>query len=827
MIEQLCPADFNYTKNSNHTIQGVDDAAEYKKLVHSMNIMGISEEERFEFFRIIVAILYLGNIIVNRTRVDISDYEMAAELLGISPQTFKESLLNPQMRAGHEWVKQFKTASQVKDHLDALAKVLYERNFSHLVSRINSAIDGPQSLEGIAEGEKFIGVLDIAGFEIFKVNSFEQLCINYTNEKLQDFFNQNMFVLEEKEYKRENIRCDDSLDYRNDLQPTIQLIESIKNPIGILSCLEDECVTQGTDDRLLAKILDQNRTNPRFGRDKYNEGFSIKHYAGEVKYTTAGWIERGKDPLNEHVARLFAESTNQHVAQLFKDYAANSRVIETRKPLGRMRKGGGNFHTVGYKHKQQLSDLMNTLHNTCPHFVRCILPNDRKRPGEIQPQLVLHQLRCNGVLEGIRICRVGFPNRIIFEQFREQYKLLAPALIENVQDHRKACEILIKSVPGLDPQQFQIGRTKVFFKAGTLGLLEEQRDIRLSEIVTKIQASCLCLIARRKVMQRQNQDKIIRTIQRNARIYIDMMQSRLWKVYHRRKELIYTYGEENVVNKRIDDLEQVLAASQEQLTVLSDENQSQQRIIDQQEEKLESQQKELEKAHHTCFELEEERDKWLNKYKDMEQELMKTKAKLDSVQDELNHTKTFSQEQAVLLSKMHEEIKEECEENESLMIQCDELCKENNELQDKLFALENDKAASEELQAQLEAKDKEHAKLLEDMQDRYTQEIGFKDSEINDLKEILEEEIRKNEAGNNELKNLVVQYKGEIHEKTMTHSKMEQSLAELEAKLAKETKERKSYQKMVSQMECDLNMLKKLVETEVNEARAKADRYSL
>lgn len=795
-IDQLCPADFNYTKNSNHTIQGVDDAAEYKKLVQSMDIMGISNEERFEFFRIIVAILYLGNIMVNRTRVDISNYETAAELLGISPQIFKESLLNPQMRAGHEWVKQFKTSSQVKDHLDALAKVLYERNFSHLVSRINSAIDGPQSL---GEGEKFIGVLDIAGFEIFKINSFEQLCINYTNEKLQDFFNQNMFVLEEKEYKRENIHCDESLDYRNDLQPTIQLIESVKNPIGILSCLEDECVTQGTDDRLLAKILDQNRTNPRFGRDKYNEGFSIKHYAGEVKYTTAGWIERGKDPLNEHVARLFAESTNQHVARLFKDYAATTTIETTRKPLVRTRKGGGNFHTVGYKHKQQLSDLMNTLQNTCPHFVRCILPNDRKRPGEIQPQLVLHQLRCNGVLEGIRICRVGFPNRILFEQFREQYKLLAPNLIQNVSDHRQACEILLKSVRGLNPQKFQIGRTKVFFKAGTLGLLEEQRDIRLSEIVTKIQASCLCLIARRKVLQRQNQDKIIRTIQRNARIYIDMMQSRLWKVYHRRKELIYTYGEENVVNKRIDDLEQVLAASQDQLTVLSDENQTQQRMIDQQEE-------ELAKA-------QEERDEWKAKYERMEQELQETKAKLSTVEAELETTKTFSQEQAVLLSKMHEEIKEECEENESLMIQCDELCKENNELQEKVHFLENDKTVSDELQAELDAKDQENARLQDD--------LGSKDEEIADLKEALE----KQEEEYNELKKEVVQYKGEMHEKTMAHSKMESSVSALEAKLAKETEERKSYQKKMSQMERDLNMLKKLVQTEVNEARAKADRW--
>ncbi|CAO3636718.1 unnamed protein product [Mucor hiemalis] len=803
-IDQKCPSDFVYTKNSNHTIQGVDDAAEYNKLVQSMNIMGISNDERLEFFRIIVAVLYLGDTIVNNSfgRVEISGYENACEILGVSPQLFKKHLLEPQIKAGNEWVSQSKSPSQVKDNLDALSKVLYERNFGRLVNRVNSAIDGPQSLEGmsISEGERFIGVLDIAGFEIFRINSFEQLCINYTNEKLQDFFNQNMFVLEEKEYKRENIFCDDSFDYRNDLQPTIDLIESVKYPIGILSCLEDECVTQGTDDRLLAKISEQNISNPRYKRDKYNEGFSIKHYAGEVKYSTAGWIERGKDPLNEHIARLFAESTNSHVATLFKDYANiptpsySARQTDNRKSMVRSRKGGGSFHTVGYKHKQQLSVLMNTLQNTHPHFVRCILPNDRKRPGEIQPQLVLHQLRCNGVLEGIRICRVGFPNRVVFQQFREQYKLLAPDLVANEKDHRKACQILLNSVPSLQADQFQIGKTKVFFKAGILGELEEQRDIRLSEIATKIQAACLRLIARRKVTQRQSQDKLIRTIQRNSRIYIDMMQSRLWKVYHRRKELQYTFGDDNANNKKIDDLEQVLAASQEQLKELSAENQHQLKTIESQEETIETQQIKLESAQKTCLAVEKERDEWAMKYKQLEQELMETKEKLEITQSELQETKHFSENQAVMLHKIHSDMKDECEENESLMIQCDELCKENNELQEKVHFLENDKTVSDELQAELDARD---------------QEIQNKNDTITELQAILNVE-RKSK-----------------HDMDTEHNTMQEELLKykgLEASLLKEKEERRQCQKKNLQLEKDVDMLTKLVQAEAKESRARAER---
>ncbi|KAI9470558.1 MAG: P-loop containing nucleoside triphosphate hydrolase protein [Benjaminiella poitrasii] len=802
-IGESCPADFNYTKYSNHTIQGVDDAAEYNKLVQSMNIMGFSDVERFEFFRTIVAILYLGNVIVsnNYGRVDVSNYETACEHLGVSPQSFKKYLIEPQIRAGNEWVIQSKSPNQVKDNLDTLSKVLYERNFSQLIHRVNTAIDGPQSLEGmsISDGERFIGVLDIAGFEIFKMNSFEQLCINYTNEKLQDFFNQNMFVLEEMEYRRENIQCDDSFDYRNDLQPTINLIESAKNPIGILSCLEDECFTQGTEERLLAKIIAQNQSNPRFKRDVYNEGFSIKHYAGEVKYSTLGWIERGKDPLNEHIARLLAESTNSHIAILFKDYASvtpatvtHSLTIqqkkEARSSLVRTRKGGGNFHTVGYKHKQHLNVLMNTLQNTYPHFVRCILPNDRKRPGEVQPQLILHQLRCNGVLEGIRICRMGYPNRILFEQFREQYKLLAPNVIEHEQSHRKACQLLLESVKELPVERYQLGRTKVFFKAGVLAELERKRDIRLAEIMAQVQAACRRLISRRKATQRQNQDRLIRTIQRNARVYIEIMQSRLWKVYRRRRELRYTYGEENETRKKIEDLEQVLTASQDQLREISEENQNYQKTIKIQEKREEEQQKELEKARLSCLTLEKERNEWMMKFKDLECELEVTKNTLQHVNAELDTTKQFSEEQAIMLSKMHKDIQDEYDENEKLMTQCESLCLENNTLKKQVKSFENEKAI---FINKSHVQDQEIKKLQQELKNQYTehaQQLQAKDDGVIEL---------------NNLKDEVLQYKEEARKTIVTNN---------------------SIQTKNIQLEKDIDMLKSIVQGEAKEAKVRAKR---
>lgn len=346
-------------------------------------------------------------------------------------------------------------------------------------------------------------------------NSFEQLCINYTNEKLQQFFNHNMFVLEQEEYQKEKIDWN-YINFGLDLQPTIDLIEYTPSradvsqkvvdpqPIGILACLEEECVApHGTDKRFLEKlnkIWDSDDPDSKYKAVRFKEAFIVKHYAGHVEYSTTDWIIKNKDPLNEDITRLLARSTQRHVAKLFEDYLSDSDPLpRCRKgsisaalgdrsnpgststssfgssslaspsstlALLRLRKGTGSFGTVSQRHKQQLLALMNTLYMTHPHFVRCILPNNRKRAGEIQPQLVLDQLRCNGVLEGIRICRKGFPNRLSFADFRKRYEILCPNLLNpnSFIDGRTACQMLLDHM-SLDQEKYRIGTTKVFFKA--------------------------------------------------------------------------------------------------------------------------------------------------------------------------------------------------------------------------------------------------------------------------------------------------------------------------------------------------------------------------
>lgn len=206
---------------------------------------------------------------------------------------------------------------------------------------------------------------------------------------------------------------------------------------------------------------------------RFKDGFVVKHYAGNVEYSTSGWIDKNKDPLNEDITRLLARSTQRYIAALFEDYLGDDEdpsqptaAHSGKAALLRLRKGTGSFRTVGQRHKQQLLSLMETLNQTHPHFVRCILPNNRKRAGEIQPKLVLDQLRCNGVLEGIRICRKGFPNRLAFADFRKRYEIVCPNELRPncFIDGRSACQTLLDTMQ-LDPQKYRIGTTKVFFRA--------------------------------------------------------------------------------------------------------------------------------------------------------------------------------------------------------------------------------------------------------------------------------------------------------------------------------------------------------------------------
>lgn len=460
--------DYTFIKNSNKNIDGVDDVADFNQVSEAMNVMKIAPADQLEFFRVISAILHLGNITYKPDRDDQAQIteqsqvvvDKVCHLLGINSADFSKGLLKPLIKAGRDWVVQARNPAQVQYSVEALARALYERMFSQLVERINNAIDKH------AAKSFFIGVLDIAGFEIFETNSFEQLCINYTNEKLQQFFNHHMFILEQEEYKREGIEWK-FIDFGLDLQPTIDLIEKA-NPIGVLSCLDEECVMpQATDKTLTEKLVHiWKGKSAKFDVPRFGEGFILHHYASQVEYKTAGWLDKNKDPLNDSVTKLLANSSDKFVADLFSDFLNPEEEVITRRTVSTVKKGA--FRTVAQRHREQLNSLMKQLYATQPHFVRCIIPNEEKKPGKIDANLVLDQLRCNGVLEGIRICRQGFPNRLPFSEFRQRYEITAPGAIpKGFMDGRKAAETLLEKL-NLDANQYRLGSSKVFFRAGVV-----------------------------------------------------------------------------------------------------------------------------------------------------------------------------------------------------------------------------------------------------------------------------------------------------------------------------------------------------------------------
>ncbi|XP_032897977.1 myosin-7B isoform X1 [Amblyraja radiata] len=539
------PFDYHYCSQGVVLVDNMDDGEELMGTDHAMDILGFTVDEKYGCYKIVGAIMHFGNMkFKQRQREEQAESDgtenadKAAYLMGISSADLLKCLAHPRVKVGNEYVTKGQTVVQVIYAVGALAKATYDRMFKWLVLRINKTLDTRLSRQF------FIGVLDIAGFEIFDYNSFEQLCINFTNEKLQQFFNHHMFVLEQEEYKREGIEWV-FIDFGLDLQACIDLIEK---PMGILSILEEECMfPKATDMSFKAKLYDNhlgkspNLQKPRPDKKrKYEAHFELVHYAGVVPYNIVGWLDKNKDPLNETVVALFQKSSNKLLASLYENYInAEAAQEQSKSGTKEKRKKAASFQTVSQLHKENLNKLMANLRSTQPHFVRCIIPNETKIPGSMDPFLVLHQLRCNGVLEGIRICRKGYPNRVFYADFKQRYRILNLSAVpeDKFVDSRKGTEKLLSSLD-IDHTQYKFGHTKVFFKAGLLGLLEEMRDERLAKILTMIQARSrgrLMRIEYQKIIERRD---ALLVIQWNIRAFNAVKNWSWMKLFFKIKPLL-------------------------------------------------------------------------------------------------------------------------------------------------------------------------------------------------------------------------------------------------------------------------------------------------
>ncbi|XP_029066799.1 myosin-2 isoform X2 [Monodon monoceros] len=565
LIEMLLittnPFDFPFVSQGEISVPSIDDQEELMATDSAIDILGFTNDEKISIYKLTGAVMHYGNLKFKQKQreeqaepdgTEVAD--KAAYLQSLNSADLLKALCNPRVKVGNEYVTKGQTVEQVYNAVGALARSVYEKMFLWMVTRINQQLDTKQPRQ------YFIGVLDIAGFEIFDFNSLEQLCINFTNEKLQQFFNHHMFVLEQEEYKKEGIEWE-FIDFGMDLAACIELIEK---PMGIFSILEEECMfPKATDTSFKNKLYDQhlgksaNFQKPKVVKGRAEAHFSLIHYAGTVDYNIAGWLDKNKDPLNETVVGLYQKSAMKTLAYLFSGaQSAEAGGGGTAKRGGK--KKGSSFQTVSALFRENLNKLMTNLRSTHPHFVRCIIPNETKTPGAMEHELVLHQLRCNGVLEGIRICRKGFPSRILYADFKQRYKVLNASAIPEGQfiDSKKASEKLLGSID-IDHTQYKFGHTKVFFKAGLLGLLEEMRDDKLAQLITRTQARCRGFLARVEYQRMVERRESLFCIQYNIRAFMNVKHWPWMKLFFKIKPLLKSAETEKEMANMKEEFERI------------------------------------------------------------------------------------------------------------------------------------------------------------------------------------------------------------------------------------------------------------------------------
>ncbi|CAD6184828.1 unnamed protein product [Caenorhabditis auriculariae] len=471
---------YNYLNISGvYKAQDTDDGKDFQNTLHAMKVVGLSDEQQLEILRLVSAVLHIGNITFvendNFASVQSEDYlEFPAFLLGLTSEQISAKLTGRKMesRWGNktEEIHMKLNVEQASFTRDAWVKAIYSRMFDFLVSSINSAMHVPST----SSSDLSMGILDIYGFEIFDNNGFEQFCINFVNEKLQQIFIELTLKAEQEEYVREGIKWTE-IDYFNN-KIVCDLIET-KRPPGIMSLVDDTCAqnhgqSEGVDRQMLVQLSKTFSSHPHFlpGSDS----FLIRHYAGDVTYNIDGFCDRNRDVLYSDLILLMQQSNNSFVRSLFPD------VVDT--------SGGKRPTTFSTKIRNQANVLVESLMKCSPHYVRCIKPNETKRPGDWDEKRVQHQVEYLGLKENIRVRRAGFAYRRAFDKFVWRYAILTQETWPSCRGPpAQACEIICRSV-NIDQSQYQMGKTKIFIKnPESLFLLEETRERKYDGFARVIQ----------------------------------------------------------------------------------------------------------------------------------------------------------------------------------------------------------------------------------------------------------------------------------------------------------------------------------------------------
>uniref|UniRef100_A0A665WNA2 Myosin-9 n=1 Tax=Echeneis naucrates TaxID=173247 RepID=A0A665WNA2_ECHNA len=785
---------YRFLSNGNVTIPGQQDKDLFTETMEAMRIMSIPEDEQIGMLKVVASVLQLGNMSFKKERhtdqasmPDNTAAQKVCHLMGMNVTDFTRAILSPRIKVGRDYVQKAQTQEQAEFAVEALAKATYERMFRWLVMRINKALDKTKR-----QGASFIGILDIAGFEIFELNSFEQLCINYTNEKLQQLFNHTMFILEQEEYQREGIEWS-FIDFGLDLQPCIDLIEKPVSfppplpsyyflPPGILALLDEECwFPKATDKSFVEKVLQEQGTHPKFLKPKKlkdEADFCIIHYAGKVDYKADEWLMKNMDPLNDNVATLLNQSTDKFVSELWKDDSGDEasflfmqmfplspvvfdRIVGLDKVSGMSEMPGafktrkGMFRTVGQLYKEQLSKLMATLRNTNPNFVRCIIPNHEKKAGKLDPHLVLDQLRCNGVLEGIRICRQGFPNLIF--------------------------------------------------------------------LPVKLNLFSLILL-RRAFAKRQQQLTAMKVIQRNCAAYLKLRNWQWWRLFTKVKPLL-----------QVSRQEEEMQAKDEELNKVKEKHLYAEQQLQEMEEKQQQMalQEQLQAETELCAEAEEMRARLAARKQELEEILHDLEARVEEEEERASHLMTEKKKMQQNISDLEQQLDEEEAARQKLQL-------EKVTLEAKMKKIEDDVMVLDDQNNKLN----KEKKLLEERISEFTTNLAEEEEKSKSLQKLktkheamitdLEDRLRREEKQRQELEKNRRKLEGDFTEIHDQIAELQAQIAELRAQLAKKEEELQAALarcagtsrliKKIREMEAQLSELQEDLELE-RQARTKAEKH--
>ncbi|ODN06196.1 Myosin heavy chain, non-muscle [Orchesella cincta] len=590
-----------------------------------------------------------------------------------------------------------------------------------------------------------------------------------------------------------------------------------------------EAIAKATYERMFRWLV--NRIN-RNGLP-WPSRFAVVHYAGKVDYSANQWLMKNMDPLNENVVQLLQAGSDPFVTLIWKDaeiVGMAQQAMSDTQFGARTRKGM--FRTVSQLYKEQLSKLMVTLRNTNPNFVRCIIPNHEKKSGKIDPPLVLDQLRCNGVLEGIRICRQGFPNRIPFQEFRQRYELLTPNVIpKGFMDGKKACEKMINALE-LDKNLFRIGQSKIFFRAGVLAHLEEERDFKITDLIVNFQAFCRGSLARKMYTRRVQQLNAIRIIQRNCAAYLKLRNWQWWRLYTKVKPLLEVTKNDEKLTQKESELKQI----QEKLVQHQEVEQEMQQKLHKAIEEKSVLAEQLQAETELCAEAEEMRARLALKKQELEEILHDMEARVEEEEERVVALNNEKKKLQLNIQDLEEQLEEEEAARQKLQlekVQCDGKIKK---LEEEMVVAEdtNGKLIKEKKSLEEKNNDLSQALAEEEEKSKHLAKLKAKhEASIGDLEERLKKEQqirqdnertrRKIESELQDLKEQINEKRGQVEELQLSLAKKDEEISNLLTKIDEESASKATAQKNLRELESQLAELHEDLEAE-KAARAKAER---